>query len=175
MTSYPAHPPPTVTYQSSQSPLQHFQYGPPVIQYLPVQYLKPHPTRHTLPPGDLSSVTPQIASQAIQSLLSTQLRSAGYDSAQPPALRRLELEVVACEFIIAIPICIHLKEKRVHLVVEVLYRRAHEYANLANRAGPIATDLLLASAECGLQTKDLHKLGAKPSRKKRRGGRRELT
>jgi transcription initiation factor TFIID subunit 8 len=60
-------------------------------------------------------------------------------------------------------------ELEVIAFVEVLYRRAHEYANLANRAGPIATDLLLASVECGLQTKDLHKLGAKPSRKKKRG------
>jgi hypothetical protein len=55
------------------------------------------------------------------------------------------------------------------VVVELLYERAHEYANLANRAGPIATDLLLASERCGMQTKDLHKLGAKSSKKRKRG------
>lgn len=56
-----------------------------------------------------------------------------------------------------------------YLVVELLYERAHEYANLANRAGPIATDLLLASERCGMQTKDLHKLGARSSKKRKRG------
>jgi transcription initiation factor TFIID subunit 8 len=53
--------------------------------------------------------------------------------------------------------------------VELLYERAHEYANLANRAGPISTDLLLASEGGNMQTKDLHKLGTKSSKKRKRG------
>lgn len=70
---------------------------------LAVQHLNPPPPppHHKLSAPELSSVTPQIASKAVQSLLSSQLRSAGYDSAQPLALRRLELEVVAGEIIIA--------------------------------------------------------------------------
>jgi len=59
-------------------------------------------------------------------------------------------------------------ETEVAAFVELLYERAHEYANLANRAGPIATDLLLASERCGMQTKDLHKLGARSSKKRKR-------
>jgi len=124
---------------------------PPAIQQQPVQFHKqPPPVQHKLPPPppDLSSVTPQIASQTIQRLISAQLRDAGYEAAQPQALRRLESEVVA--------------------FVELLYEHAHEYANLANRAGPIATDLLLAGQGCGMQTKDLHKIGVRSSKKRKR-------
>lgn len=173
--TYPA-PPPTVTFQT---PLQNtpqsfpFQHGSFPMFFVPIQPPKPHLTHHRLPPGDPSSVTSQIASKAVHRLISTQLRSTGYDSAQPQALRRLELEVVACKSAIAMLFDFLITLFR--LVVEALYRRAHEYANLANRAGPIATDLLLASAECGLQTKDLHKVGAKSSRKRKRGTHYELT
>jgi len=149
-STYPAYPP--GPYQQPPNPPGHYQlqYAPPVAQHLPAQ---PPLTQHKLSPPDLSSVTPQIASRAVQHLLASQLRRVGYDSAQPLALRRMELEVVA--------------------FVSRLYERAHEHANLANRSGPIATDLLLASAECGLQTKDLHKLGAK-SKKRKRGTMRPL-
>ena len=65
-------------------------------------------------------------------------------------------------------ICYYLTRRACCLVIERLYEQAHEYANLANRAGPIATDLLRASVDRGMQTKDLHKLGrAKSSKKKK--------
>lgn len=51
--------------------------------------LRPLPTDH--------SITPQVASQAIQKLVSNELRDVGFDSAQPSALRNLELEVAACK------------------------------------------------------------------------------
>jgi len=143
--SYQVYPPP--------DPSRHYQshYGPPAAQHHSVQLPKPPSVPHRLPPPppDFASVTPQIASQTVQRLISSQLRDAGYEAAQPQALRRLEIEVAA--------------------FVELLYGRAHEYANLANRAGPIATDLLLASEGCGMQTRDLHKLGAKSSKKRKRG------
>ena len=51
-------------------------------------------------------------------------------------------------------------------MVEQLFQRAHEYANLANRAGPIATDLLLASTECGLSMKDLYQTAVESAQRK---------
>jgi transcription initiation factor TFIID subunit 8 len=164
--SYQVYPPP--------DPSRHYQshYGPPAAQHHSVQLPKPPSVPHRLPPPppDFASVTPQIASQTVQRLISSQLRDAGYEAAQPQALRRLEIEVAACEHAI-LPRSYSLVSDPLMrcLVVELLYGRAHEYANLANRAGPIATDLLLASEGCGMQTRDLHKLGAKSSKKRKRG------
>lgn len=103
----------------------------------------PLPEPHTAP--ELSAVTDDVASRAMQRFMSSELRSAGFDSVEPSALRRLEHEVVT--------------------FVEQLYERAHEYANLANRAGPITQDLLLASADSGLQTKELRQLARKAGAK----------
>lgn len=97
------------------------------------------PDPHVAP--ELSAVTSELASHATRRLLSVELGAAGFDSAQPLALQRLELELVA--------------------FVEQLYERAHEYANLANRAGPIAKDLLMASDEYGLQPKELYQIANK--------------
>lgn len=47
-------------------------------------------------------------------------------------------------------------------VIEELHRRAHEYANLANRASPIAKDLLLACDEYGIEPKDLQSVKDTP-------------
>lgn len=52
-----------------------------------------------------------------------------------------------------------------HVVVGRLYERAHEYANLANRARPITKDLMLACEEANLRTKDLHDVVLKNSEK----------
>lgn len=41
------------------------------------------------------------------------------------------------------------------VVVQQLFERAHQYANLANRAIPIAKDMLLACEERDLKSKDL--------------------
>lgn len=43
------------------------------------------------------------------------------------------------------------------VVVEKLYESAHELANLANRSGPIVTDLLLACKAEGLEIDQLKK------------------
>jgi hypothetical protein len=43
-------------------------------------------------------------------------------------------------------------------VIQTLYERAHEYANLANRATPVAKDVLLACDERGLKGRDLHNI-----------------
>ncbi|KAJ3715609.1 hypothetical protein DFJ43DRAFT_1101842 [Lentinula guzmanii] len=89
---------------------------------------------HKTPSGTLRpsspvspSVTGREASQAIQRLAASELRNAGFSGAKPEALYVLEQEVVG--------------------FVQSLYTLAHQYSNLANRSGPIATDLLLATEE----------------------------
>ncbi|GBE79410.1 hypothetical protein SCP_0206080 [Sparassis crispa] len=132
--SYPAYPP-----QNAYPSAQYVQSPTAAYSTYPTKATTPPlPESHTAP--EISAVTPELASHALQRLLSCELRDAGFDAAQPTALQRLELEVVA--------------------LVEQLYQRAHEYANLANRAAPIATDLLLASHEYGMQTSELHHLGS---------------
>lgn len=54
-----------------------------------------------------------------------------------------------------------------YAVVERLYERAHEYANLSNRAGAIATDLVLACEEYKLSPKTLHPMRSKIKKRKR--------
>jgi transcription initiation factor TFIID subunit 8 len=49
-----------------------------------------------------------------------------------------------------------------------LFERTHGYANLANRAGPIAPDLLLACQDFRIPLKDLQALKQKTSKKKQR-------
>ncbi|KAG5343026.1 hypothetical protein C0989_000016 [Termitomyces sp. Mn162] len=66
---------------------------------------------------------------ALHRLISAELRAAGFDAAKKDAVRHIEVDVVA--------------------FVEQLFARAHEYANLANRAGIIATDVLLAYKRVG--------------------------
>ncbi|KAG6918899.1 hypothetical protein DXG01_010554 [Tephrocybe rancida] len=108
---------------------------PALSQYYPSFPHVPQPKQSPVPEGpppppDLTSITPAVASHSLQRLISTELRDVGFKSAQKDALRRLELDVVA--------------------FVEQLFARAHEYANLSNRAGAIATDLLLACDEFDL-------------------------
>lgn len=55
------------------------------------------------------------------------------------------------------------------VVVTRLYEQAHEYANLANRAGPIPTDLALACQDNGLATTDLRRIALGKSRRRRHG------
>ncbi|KAJ3931689.1 MAG: hypothetical protein NXY57DRAFT_1006341 [Lentinula lateritia] len=73
------------------------------------------------------AVTSREASQSIQRLAAGELRNAGFDGAMPEALYIIEQEVVG--------------------FVQSLYTLAHSYSNLANRSGPIATDLLLAAED----------------------------
>jgi len=59
-------------------------------------------------------------------------------------------------------------ECEVIYLVERLYKHAHELANLANRSGPIVTDLLLACKEEGLDIDQLKKIGRSRKRVKKK-------
>lgn len=110
--SYPTFPPPYGTYQTSPAaPYTPYQSGHYPTQYPQAPVAAPaHPVHESVPtkstpppeipppPPDLSSVTPQVASQAIQRLLSLELRDVEFDAAQPLALQRLEHAVIACQF-----------------------------------------------------------------------------
>ncbi|KAF5388266.1 hypothetical protein D9615_000173 [Tricholomella constricta] len=141
-THYPSHytpaPPQSIpTGLSFFPPFPHVQ--PPRVS--PVPDLPP-------PPPDLTSITPDVATRALQRLISVELRDAGFHSAQADAVKRIEVEVVA--------------------FVGQLFERAHEYANLSNRAGAIATDLVLACKEFDVPPEALRGLNARTRRKKRK-------
>ena len=53
------------------------------------------------------------------------------------------------------------------LVVQQLFQRTHEYANLANRAGAIASDMLLACEDFNLPPKALYKVKISTRKRKR--------
>ena len=55
-----------------------------------------------------------------------------------------------------------------HLDVKMLFERAHELANLANRSGPIVTDLLLTCKERNVDLEQLNKVAGGPRGKKRK-------
>src|ERR1700722_13838194 len=86
-------------YHTSHYPL-HTQYNQAAaVQHHQLSPLKPpSPPALPVPPPKLSSVTPKIASRAIQKLIAIELKDGGYDSAQSAALQRLEVEVTACQF-----------------------------------------------------------------------------
>ncbi|TCD71354.1 hypothetical protein EIP91_011125 [Steccherinum ochraceum] len=98
------------------------------------------------PSPDLPAVSPDIASAAVQRLLLSELQDAGFDAASPMALQRFENEVVA--------------------LIEKLFKFSHDYANHANRAEPMAIDLILAGKRYGLDPKEMYQVGQ--SWKKRR-------
>ncbi|KAF8639996.1 hypothetical protein AX17_001242 [Amanita inopinata Kibby_2008] len=98
-------------------------------------------------PPDLASVTPSVASHALRRLLVHELRRAGFDSAQHVTLDTIEREAIA--------------------LIEQLFERAHNYANLANRAGPIATDLFLACSDFHILVNELHKWNQRVKKKQR--------
>lgn len=53
-------------------------------------------------------------------------------------------------------------------VVQSLYERSHNYANLANRSGAVATDLMLSCRDFDVQIKDLTSMKRKIKKRKRR-------
>ena len=55
----------------------------------------PPPELHGAP--DLAEVNENVASHAMQRLVSSELRHAGFDSALTSAVHRLELETIACQ------------------------------------------------------------------------------
>ncbi|KAG9317653.1 hypothetical protein JVU11DRAFT_1864 [Chiua virens] len=115
----------------------HFPQPPPGYPLYTFQHAKP-PSPPPAPPTapDIPTISPQIASNELRKLIVSQLKSTEFDTIEHQALQRLELEVVA--------------------FVQTLFEHAHEYANLANRAVPMATDVLLACNDRGLKGKDLH-------------------
>ncbi|KAH9482600.1 hypothetical protein JR316_0004700 [Psilocybe cubensis] len=118
-------------------------YYPPFQQQLP-QKLDPAEF-HQDPPEP--SVTPRVASKAIQRLVTLELQNAGFERAVQPALERLEVEVAT--------------------FVQQLFQRAHEYANLANRASAIASDVLLACEDFDIPPKELYQTKKATSKRKR--------
>lgn len=103
----------------------------------PQQQLKqtnPAPARPPSPPEP--AITPAIAQQVLRRLIGNELMNIGFESADGQSLRRLEVETVA--------------------YVQQLFGRAHEYANLANRAGIITSDLLLTLNDFGIVPKELY-------------------
>lgn len=155
-TPYTQYPQPTPQYptQFPQGPLPNYPYPPGAVnQGSP----PPDPPTPTVPAAP--TVTPEIASRALQRLLSVELRDIGFDAAEPAALKRLELDVAACSFSFPVQCPIRSTDALLpFIVVDKLYQRAHEFANLANRATPIAKDLYLASEACAIHTKDLREL-----------------
>jgi len=111
-------------------------------------YARPSSPAEPPPPPDYSSINPEVATKAIERLVFAGLKQAGFDGSEPGALKRLEAEVVE--------------------YVKMLFERAHELANLANRSGPIATDLLLACIERDLDLEQLKKVAGGPRGKKRK-------
>ncbi|KAF4574747.1 hypothetical protein EYR36_006097 [Pleurotus pulmonarius] len=153
------------TYQTAPGAPAHpygvYQPGAYAVQYSPntspnipgvvptyfMQQQQQPPQKPELPspPPLIPSVTPEVASQAMTKLISYQLKESGFNKAENEALQKLENQVVA--------------------FVQELYQRAHEYANLANRGGPIATDLLRSCQEHGLESKDLRRIRTKHRKK----------
>jgi transcription initiation factor TFIID subunit 8 len=65
-----------------------------------MQQAKPPSPTPAGPPSapDIPTISPDIASNEIRRLIVSQLKIKQFDSVNPQALRRLELEVVACTF-----------------------------------------------------------------------------
>ncbi|KAJ7095159.1 hypothetical protein B0H15DRAFT_775423 [Mycena belliarum] len=129
------------TYAQGYYPTYHAPLPPP-------PKLSPPPPDQPPPPPDLTSITPYVASKAIERLMVSELRDAGFSAAQPEALERLERDVIA--------------------FIERLYERAHQYANLSNRSAAIATDLVLACEEFNIAPTSLRPTRAKIARRKKR-------
>ncbi|KAI0269205.1 hypothetical protein BC834DRAFT_865283 [Gloeopeniophorella convolvens] len=101
-----------------------------------------------LSPQELSSVDPEVASKTMQRFISAELKHEGFDAAEPVALSRLEAEVVN--------------------FIQDLHRKIHDYANLANRATPLAKDMLDICQDCEIDVEDL-RLTSELSKLRRRG------
>ncbi|TFY69450.1 hypothetical protein EVG20_g3164 [Dentipellis fragilis] len=151
MSSYPTSQPFTQPYGSYQQTYAHYpsqthypsanysqvpQQTPSFVYSAAQPPQTPQSSSDDVPPSpDPLNMTPEIASKTLQRFISAQVKDEGFDAAEPNALRQLELEVVA--------------------FVEELHRRAHEYANLANRTSPMGADVLLAWEDYGMDTEHI--------------------
>jgi transcription initiation factor TFIID subunit 8 len=162
----------TYSQYSTQYPSVNYSSQPQGAVYsaFQVPYGRKDPTSwiDALSPQELSAVDPEIASKAMNRFISAELKYEGFDAAEPAVLSRLEAEVVHCgshihltslDVLIAINPC---------LVIQDLHRKIHDYANLANRTAPLASDMLDISQECGLETDSL-RLTSELSKLRRRG------
>ncbi|EKM59454.1 uncharacterized protein PHACADRAFT_249954 [Phanerochaete carnosa HHB-10118-sp] len=94
--------------QSTQYPAQYQQAAPGQGQPSPFPYTPSLNSPTVKTPGspppepiaapDLAEVTEDVASKAMQRLISSELQHAGFNSASHAALRRLEQETTACPF-----------------------------------------------------------------------------
>ncbi|PPQ77712.1 hypothetical protein CVT25_011147 [Psilocybe cyanescens] len=128
--------------------------APTPMAYFPTYQSQPQPQQTPKQnPGDAyqdpaePSVTPRVASKAIERLVTFELQNAGFERAVQPALQRLEAEVAT--------------------FVQQLFQRAHEYANLANRASAIASDVLLACEDFDIPPKELYHTKKATAKRKR--------
>ncbi|PPQ69382.1 hypothetical protein CVT24_001651 [Panaeolus cyanescens] len=131
-------------------------YQPPAptmstaLPFFPQFQTKTEPVPEISPPEPPEpAVTPAVASRALQKLISHQLQQAGFNTAVQPAVQRLELEVAT--------------------FVQQLYQRAHEYANLANRANAVASDVVQACEDFDIEPKDLWAVKNSSLRRRKRG------
>lgn len=161
---------PPVQYSVQYSQAQQAYYNAPYPSNVPPKSQSPPPELPAAP--EVLDVTPQVASKSLQKLISFELNGAGFEAAEPQALQRLEVEVISCEC--SLPVHHAINNIRVcanvpfALVISKIFQVAHDAANLANRANPIMTDLILGCEDIGYDTVGLHRVDA-ATRKRKRG------
>jgi len=139
-------------YSAQQYPPVNYPARPQGLAYSAFQapFGRKDPTSwiDALPPQELSSVDPEVASKVLSRFISAELKYEGFESAEPVALERLEIEVIN--------------------FIQDLHRKIHDYANLANRTAPLASDMYDICQESGLETEDL-RITSELSKLRRRG------
>lgn len=159
--AFQATPAPYPTY-TGQPQVQYAGQVPPTTSYAMHPAGQPNPPtspHEPAPAPDIPAVTSGIASAVMQRLLLSELLEVGFDSVSPLVLHRFENEVTACSY------CdFHLSptfptETRPSTVLNDIFTDAHDYANYATRANPMAVDLLRATQDHGLEPKDLYRMG----------------
>jgi hypothetical protein len=89
-------------YSTQQYPAVNYSARPQGLAYSAFQapFGRKDPTSwiDALPPQELSSVDPEVASKVLSRFISAELKYEGFDSAEPVALERLEVEVINCVF-----------------------------------------------------------------------------
>ncbi|KAH9007046.1 hypothetical protein EDB86DRAFT_3034882 [Lactarius hatsudake] len=147
-----SYPQPYGQYSTQQYPPVNYSTRPQSLVYpafqVPFGRKDPASWIDTLPPQELSSVDPEVASKVLSRFISAELKHEAFDSAEPVALKRLEDEVIN--------------------FIQDLHRKIHDYANLANRTAPLASDMFDICQECGLETEDL-RITSELSKLRRRG------
>ena len=91
-------------YSAQQYPAVNYSARPQGLAYSTFQapFGRKDPTSwiDALPPQELSSVDSEVASKVLSRFISAELKYEGFDSAEPVALERLEVEVINCVFFI---------------------------------------------------------------------------